>query len=160
MGVHLGLPVYLYRVAFSVRIWNDEHGAGKNLCGRTHQSIWVTLRWRLFHSDLCDFPVTVPGCSPDAGNHYVRTVDHLQFWKLSISLFHETGLLLRRFIAVGKTRNNKARIYLVQFECLPNLWVFCGIIGHVVEQCSLLPEGEILEFQYGPWLKVDFPRPN
>ncbi|KAK8631746.1 hypothetical protein V6N13_028526 [Hibiscus sabdariffa] len=156
MGVHLGLPVYLYRVAFSVRIWNDEHGAGKNLCGRTHQSIWVTLRWRLFHSDLCDFPVTVPGCSPDAGNHYVRTVDHLQFWKLSISLFHETG-----YPDIWQFFKWQPMLFVLG-KLLVNIDLIWGVHGNYGWdfQCSLLPEGEILEFQYGPWLKVDFPRPN
>ncbi|KAL4362015.1 hypothetical protein GQ457_04G025740 [Hibiscus cannabinus] len=66
------------------------------------------------------------------------------------------GLPLCRFIAIGKDHSGKPRIFPIQYERLPKFCFFCGIIGHDTEHCSLMPKDDVLEFQFRPWLKVDF----
>ncbi|KAK9028629.1 hypothetical protein V6N11_025782 [Hibiscus sabdariffa] len=49
---------------------------------------------------------------------------------------------------------------MVQYERLPNFFFFFGIIDHDTEHFLFFPKGVTLEFQFGPWLKVDFAKLN
>ncbi|KAL4387855.1 hypothetical protein GQ457_09G016040 [Hibiscus cannabinus] len=79
---------------------------------------------------------------------------------LCIQAVIDGGIPLHRFVVIGNDRNGKPRVCPVQYERLLTFCLFCGIIGHDVEHCSFLPEGDLPEFQFGPWLKVDSAQPK
>ncbi|GMJ04853.1 hypothetical protein HRI_004154500 [Hibiscus trionum] len=64
---------------------------------------------------------------------------------------------LRRYVICGKKQDGSPRVCWAKYERLPNFCHWCGLIGHPLDLCPILPENwKTQQLQFGDWLRVTF----